>query len=107
MDAATIISTSRRRAGLSQRELARRAGTSAAAICLYESGQRQPRVDTLTRVVASCGGRLDVCLARPPATIDLAANARRLEAVLELAAHLPSRPSPQIDAPVFADLART
>jgi transcriptional regulator with XRE-family HTH domain len=106
VDAATIISTSRRRAGITQRELARRAGTSAAAICLYESGQRQPRVDTLTRVVASCGGRLDVQLAPPSTTIDLAANARRLEAVLELAAHLPSRPSPQIDGPVFAHLAR-
>jgi transcriptional regulator with XRE-family HTH domain len=102
VDSATIVATARKASGLSQRELARRAGTSAAAVCLYESGQRTPRTDTLTRLIAACGARLDVRLAMPVKAIDLKANGRTLASVLDLAAHLPARADRPLAAPVFA-----
>ena len=51
MNAARIIQVARERSGLSKRELARRAGTSPAAIVKYESGQTSPTVDTLNRIL--------------------------------------------------------
>ena len=104
MDVATLIVRCRRQAGLSQRQLAELAGTSAAAICLYESGQRVPRVDTLTRLVAATGATLSM-RATAPAGIDLAANGRKLEELLDLVDRLPRRSAPAITAPVFASLA--
>lgn len=104
MDAAITLVRARQQAGLSQRGLARRAGTSAAAVCLYESGRRVPRVDTLTRLVAATGSTLSVRLTAP-AAIDHLENGRVLEALLELADHLPRRFEPELAAPVFAHLA--
>lgn len=73
MDAATIIREARSRAGLGLRELARRAGTSHATLARYESGDVDPRVGTLIRIVAACGYELRIGL-EPPDTSD-----RRLE----------------------------
>jgi len=106
MDARTMILSSRTEAGLSQRELARLAGTSPAAICLYETGQRVPQVDTLTRLIAAAGSSIEMRLRRPAGSIDVAANARALEAVLELAGHLPRRRSESLEMIPFADMAR-
>ncbi|MFM8652686.1 MAG: helix-turn-helix domain-containing protein, partial [Acidimicrobiaceae bacterium] len=41
-----LISLSRRKAKISQTELARRAKTSQAAISMYEAGTRSPTLDT-------------------------------------------------------------
>ncbi len=53
-----LIAEARTLAGLSQRELARRAGTSAAAVANYENGHQQPRFDTLMRLVDAAGFEL-------------------------------------------------
>jgi transcriptional regulator with XRE-family HTH domain len=90
MDAASTIRTARERAGLSKRALARRAGTSAAAIVAYESGGRDPSVGTLARILAATGHRGDVVLRRGSARRDRE-RAARLRQVLELAEHLPHR----------------
>ncbi|MCZ7531153.1 MAG: helix-turn-helix transcriptional regulator [Acidimicrobiia bacterium] len=105
MDTATLITRCRQEAGLSQRRLAQLAGTSPAAISLYESGQRIPRVDTLTRIVAATGATLELSTTSRPPEIDLAENGRALAAVLGLADHLPRRSSDELTAPVFAELA--
>jgi uncharacterized protein len=42
-------------AGLSQRDLARRAGTSQPAIARYERGIASPSWETLQRLAAACG----------------------------------------------------
>ncbi len=92
MEPATIISSARRRAGLSKRELARRAGTSAAAIVIYEQGKRDPSVETLDRILAAAGAGAYVRLgvrSRP----DPVAAGQRLEQVLDLADALPHRPA--------------
>ena len=60
-----LIRMARRRAGLSQEELARRAATSQAAISAYESGRRSPSVATLTRILTAAGFELRMRLAEP------------------------------------------
>lgn len=51
---ASLIRTSRARAGLSQADLAARADTSQPAIARYESGAIRPRSDTLERILVAC-----------------------------------------------------
>jgi transcriptional regulator with XRE-family HTH domain len=58
-----ILREARRRAGLTQRDLARGAGTSQAAIARIERGRAQPSVDTLRRLVRACGFELRFQLA--------------------------------------------
>ena len=106
VDAATLLRGARTRAGLSQRDLARRARTSPAAVCLYETGQRVPRIDTLARLVAATGATLDVVARAPSPGVDVDANARVLEELLDLADHLPQRHDPELRSPPFRALAR-
>ena len=54
IDAASQIRFARRRAGLSQREVARRAGTSSATVSRYEAGSLTPNVATYNRLVRVC-----------------------------------------------------
>lgn len=58
-----MIREARASAGLSQQALAEAAGTSQPAVARYESGRAEPRVDTLARILAACGLRLDVSAA--------------------------------------------
>ncbi|HZS15640.1 MAG TPA: helix-turn-helix transcriptional regulator [Candidatus Dormibacteraeota bacterium] len=51
LDAPSLIRRHRLAARLSQRELARRAGTSAATLNRYESGRVDPTVSTLNRIL--------------------------------------------------------
>lgn len=53
-----LISYARSRAGLTQAELAARAGTSQANVARYERARSLPRVDTLDRLVRACGFEL-------------------------------------------------
>ena len=54
-DPGSFIADARRRAGLSQRELARRARTSQPAVARLESGQVSPSLVTLQRLAAAAG----------------------------------------------------
>lgn len=60
--AGTLLRTARWHAGLSQEELAERAGTSQQTIGRYESGRIQPTLPTLDRLLGSCGMALDHAL---------------------------------------------
>ncbi len=53
-----LISRARTRAGLSQGELAERADTSRTAVCAYENGTKDPRFETVSRLVRSSGFKL-------------------------------------------------
>ena len=57
---APLVRRLRRSAGLSQRGLARRAGTSQPAIARYERGAATPSWETLERLAAACGQRLQL-----------------------------------------------
>lgn len=94
-NSATTLKQARLEAGLSQTELARRAGTSQATLSAYEHGHKQPTASTLARLVAAAGWRLTVVPAeRPvatPSSDQLRERGQRLEEVIELAEALPVR----------------
>jgi len=54
MAAWAIVREARRRAGLTQRELAQRARTSQAAIARIERGRQSPSLETLQRILRAC-----------------------------------------------------
>ena len=57
-----LVREARRRAGLTQRELAERAGTTQSSIARLETGQTSPSFDLVVRLIKVCGFRLDVFL---------------------------------------------
>src|SRR5215470_2823302 len=86
----------RRRRGLTQADLARRAATSQPVVSAYEHGRRDPTVGTLRRLVEAAGERLqigaEVVADGPPPANGLDEHARRLVDVLLLADAIPTRP---------------
>src|SRR5215212_986392 len=60
--AAALLREARQRSGLSQAELGRRAGVTQSMISAYESGQRQPALPTLARLIQAAGLQLRVSL---------------------------------------------
>ena len=65
----SLIADARGRAGLSQGELAERAGTSRTAICAYESGAKDPRAETVERLIRASGFKLVIEAARTWRTV--------------------------------------
>jgi predicted nucleotidyltransferase/DNA-binding XRE family transcriptional regulator len=59
-----VLRDARSRAGLSQSELARRAGVPQSVVSEYEAGKRQPALPTLARLVAATGHELTLGLER-------------------------------------------
>lgn len=57
-EVAWLVIKHRGQSGLSQRELAERAGTSQSQIARIESGRHGARVDTLGRIAGALGKRL-------------------------------------------------
>lgn len=91
MDTAELLRTVRRRAGLSLRALAERAGTSGATLSAYEQGRVTPRTDTLVRIVTAAGVTLEPTLAATPARDPRrAAAGDELRELLRLADLLPT-----------------
>ena len=69
MDAGWTLREARRRAGLTQRALALKAGIPQPTIARIESQAVVPRVDTLDRLLSACGFALET-YRRPGAGID-------------------------------------
>jgi transcriptional regulator with XRE-family HTH domain len=65
MDGAALVREARRRAGLSQAELAARAGTTQSAIARLERGRAAPSFRRVADLVSACGLELRVHLAPP------------------------------------------
>lgn len=61
-----LIRAARRRARLSQNDLARRAGVAQSVISAYESNRREPGLRTLTRLIEASGHRLALELVPAP-----------------------------------------
>ncbi len=100
MDAGQILKEARRRAGLTQREVARRSATSHSAIAAYESGAKNPTVKTLDRLCRALGFEVTTRL-EPIPTADLSNRGEELAEVLALADAFPSRPSRTLRFPPF------
>lgn len=83
--------------GLSQAELARRAGLPRSVVNAYLKGSREPGAEALARLAAAGGMELRLTRRRPPVDPDRASKI--LVQVLELAEALPFRPRPKLDYP--------
>lgn len=68
VDVPALMKEARRRAGMTQAQLAHAAGTSQSTLAAYESGAKSPSVRTLDRVIRAAGASLDVRLRSTPAT---------------------------------------
>jgi transcriptional regulator with XRE-family HTH domain len=64
MEITTLIRDARQAAGITQVELADRAGTAQPAVAAYESGGKTPNLTTLERLLGACEHDIEV-LARP------------------------------------------
>jgi transcriptional regulator with XRE-family HTH domain len=95
MNPGELLRSVRRRRGLTQADLARRAGTSQPVVSAYEHGRRDPSIGTLRRLVEAGGERLRIdahlVAEGPPPAADLQEHARRLVDVLLLADAIPPR----------------
>ncbi|MGH2746737.1 MAG: helix-turn-helix domain-containing protein [Actinomycetota bacterium] len=65
MTGGQVIREARRRAGLTQTDLARRLGTRQPVVARWESGDRSPSFDSVTRAVRACGFELHPRIAAP------------------------------------------
>jgi predicted nucleotidyltransferase/DNA-binding XRE family transcriptional regulator len=92
--AGVLLRQARQRAGLSQVELAARAGATQSVISAYESNQRQPSVPMLTRLIEATGYELTLGLRRQPERLNRLSGpvgrrvrSRRRELTAAAAAH--------------------
>src|ERR1041384_7549169 len=99
--AAALIEEVQRKSGLSQAELARRAGLPRSVVNVYLSGKREPGADVLARLAAAGGLELGLAPRKPP--VDPERAGKILVQVLELAEALPLRARPEMDYPKLAD----
>jgi transcriptional regulator with XRE-family HTH domain len=85
-------------AGLSLRELARRAGTSHATLIAYEKGIKVPSVVTFLRILESCGFAVDLVTSKRVRHHQRLARGEELAAIAE---QFPTRVAKKMDYPVF------
>ena len=71
MEVSVLLREARERAHLTQAELAARAGTSQPAISRYEAATASPSVETLDRLLASMGARLELSVTPAPRNLDV------------------------------------
>ncbi len=99
--AAALVDEIRRRSGLSQAEIARRAGLPRSVVNAYLRGNREPGADVLARLAAAGGFELQLAPHKPP--LDVERASRILVQVLELAEALPFRPRLKLNYPRLPD----
>jgi transcriptional regulator with XRE-family HTH domain len=99
--ASSLVDEIRRRSGLSQAELARRAGLPRSVINTYVRGRRQPGTDALIRIASAAG--LELHLVQRAAPVDTERAGRLLVQVLDLAEALPFRSKDTLNYPRLPD----
>lgn len=101
MSPAALIADILASSGLSQAELARRAGLPRSVLNAYLKGHREPGVDALLRIAAAGGVELGIEKRRPP--VDPKRASQILNQVLGLAEALPYRPRAEMAYPPLKD----
>jgi transcriptional regulator with XRE-family HTH domain len=101
--AARLLSEAVQASGLSQAELARRAGMPGSVLSAYVRGRRQPSVAALARIHAAAGLELELAPAAEGAEVEHAG--RVLAQVLDLAEQLPYRARREMAYPPLIRLA--
>lgn len=100
---ADTLRETRLRAGLSLRELARRAGTSHATLLAYERATKVPTTTTFFRILEAAGNVVDLNIQPRVRVRDGIPRGEELMAVLELAEQFPARVARRLQLPRFAD----
>src|SRR3954463_10478698 len=77
------LTAARRKAGLSQREVAERMGTTQSAVSRVESGSAVPSIDFLDRYARALGTPLTLELGAAPRLPERSERARLMEKVLK------------------------
>ncbi len=98
---ASLVEQIHRAGGLSQAELARRAGMPRSVLNAYIRGHREPGADALLRIAAAAGQTLEPVERKPP--VDPERASRILVQVLGLAEALPFQPRAEIQFPPLID----
>jgi transcriptional regulator with XRE-family HTH domain len=101
MSAAALIGDVLKQSGLSQAELARRAGIPRSVLNAYLRGHRDPGGDALLRIAAAGGVQVGVEKRKPP--VDPERAGKILNQVLGLAEALPYRPRAEMAYPLLKD----
>ena len=101
MSAASLVADILRKSGLSQAELARRAGIQRSVLNAYMRGKREPGADALLRIAGAAGVRLEFEERKPP--VDPQRASYILNQVLGLAEALPYRPRAEMAYPPLKD----
>jgi predicted transcriptional regulator len=78
MSSGVLVMQARRRAGITQAELANRVGTTQSAIARIESGATESSLTRVEAIVEACGFRLEVQIADID-TVELATIRRNLD----------------------------
>jgi transcriptional regulator with XRE-family HTH domain len=97
MQQTPIAEQIRAKSGLSQAELARRAGMPRSVVNAYVKGNREPGAEAIARLATAAG--LELKLEPRTAPVDVERAGRILVQVLELAEALPFRPRAEIGYP--------
>ncbi len=105
-EAGAHLIRARRAAGLSLRELARRAGTSHATLSTYECGAKSPTLLTFFRIIEACDFAVDMQFRPRIRGRGGQPRGEELVDVLRLAAQFPARPARTLDAPNIARLVK-
>ena len=85
--AGALLRQARKLAGLSQMDLAARAGVTQSVISAYESGQRQPSLPALARLIDAAGFELTLGLRRLSGPVGRRVRRHREDLVAAAAAH--------------------
>lgn len=101
MSAASLVADILRKSGLSQAELARRAGLPRSVLNAYLRGNREPGADALLRIAGAAGVRVGLEERKPP--VDPQRASFILNQVLGLAEALPYRPRAEMAYPPLKD----
>jgi transcriptional regulator with XRE-family HTH domain len=97
----SVLKDARLDAGLSVREVARRAGTSHATLLAYENGRKVPGIATFIRILEACGFAVNFDLERRIRDADGIPRGEELEEVLALAEQFPAMMPKEMDYPRF------
>lgn len=81
LSAAALVTRVRGERGMTQADLAARAGTSQSAVARYESGAATPSTATLTRLLRAAGFELEVRLKKTRASDLSTSRAKKIRAV--------------------------
>jgi len=100
---ADTLRDTRLRAGLSLRELGRRAGTSHATLLAYERATKVPTTTTFFRILEAAGNAVDLNIQPRIRVRDGIPRGEELIAVLELAEQFPAKVARRLQLPRLAD----